>query len=127
MALTQDHVNQKSKLYIIITHPFNLWLENVIKRNWKYMEPFGMHLLLINLISCTWRQAQLQITSNFFAKNNYLCLITFAFFFYYHIPGSVIKPRETICQEIKHVRNRTQQFLQGTIISKFIDLIETKW
>lgn len=127
MALTQDHVNQKSKVYIIITHPFNLWLENVIKRNWKYMEPFGMHLLLIYLISCTWRQAQLQITSNFFAKKNYLCLITFAFFFYYPIPGSVIKPRETICQEIKHVRNRTQQFLQGTIISKFIDLIETKW
>lgn len=126
MALTQDHVNQKSKVYIIITHPFNLWLENVIKRNWKYMEPFGMHLLLIYLISCTWRQAQLQITSNFFAKNNYLCLITFAFF-YYPIPGSVIKPRETICQEIKHVRNRTKQFLQGTIVSKFIDLIETKW
>lgn len=84
MALTQDHVNQKSKLYIIITHPFNLWLENVIKRNWKYMEPFGMHLLLMYLISCTWRQAQLQITSNFFAKNNYLCLITFAFFLLPH-------------------------------------------
>lgn len=73
MALTQDNVNQKSKLYIIITHPFNLWLEkegnwNVIKRNWKYMEPFGMHLLLIYLISCTWRQAQLQILPISFQK-----------------------------------------------------------